>query len=256
MRRFPPYIERHGPAIGIATILLVVFVALSASPPFASTASASRASMISTYTTAYSVADVTTTSSPTSTKTVTATSTDDGKRSEADSGNTRTETTTVQNVCDPDGPCIVNTGTTKMTCYDLQQQLLLGLEVNSGWLEVLCGSATASAGLEVFGMKVFPAAAQPATPAPPPGLRELTGLELQLQPIITPNDVTLTLYYTDAQLGSSQESALRIFYRDDTLDTWVELPVTVDAAANSVTVQGLDVSAFADNPHRVGVFGT
>jgi hypothetical protein len=90
---------------------------------------------------------------------------------------------------------------------------------------------------------------------PPTGLRQLSGAQLQLQPLSTPNVVSLTLYYYDDQLGSTDEASLRAFYWSDELGLWVELPVTLDPLANSVTIHNLDVSAFADGLHHVGVFG-
>ena len=92
-------------------------------------------------------------------------------------------------------------------------------------------------------------------PAPPAGLRYLTGAQIQLQPQSTPNAVNLTLYYYDDQLGSTPEANLRAFYWSDQLGIWVELPVTLDPQANSVTIYNVDVSAFTDGRHHVGVFG-
>jgi hypothetical protein len=89
----------------------------------------------------------------------------------------------------------------------------------------------------------------------PSGLDEVTTAHIQLQPLTTPNNVELTLYYDEAGLGDIDEHTLRMFLFDADNNVMVEIPAVVDAEAYSVTARGIDVSAFADAYHHVGLFG-
>ncbi len=88
----------------------------------------------------------------------------------------------------------------------------------------------------------------------PVGLRQVMAVKLQLQPLETPNFVNLTLHYTDEQVQGVAESGLRAFYFHDGLSAWVEMPSVVNPPANSVTMTHVDVSAFADALHDLGLF--
>jgi hypothetical protein len=92
-----------------------------------------------------------------------------------------------------------------------------------------------------------------AVPPAPGGLQQVMATELQLQPLDTPNYVDLILHYSDGQVPVS-EGGLRAFYYHEILTAWVELPVTVDPVGNAVTVQNVDVSAFAAAPRWLGLF--
>jgi hypothetical protein len=91
-------------------------------------------------------------------------------------------------------------------------------------------------------------------PGPPAGLHGLLTAQIQLQPLATPNSVTLTLFYPDSDLSGVSETLLRAFYFVDELSVWVELFATVDPALNTVTIRDVDVSAFADRLRWIGIF--
>ena len=90
---------------------------------------------------------------------------------------------------------------------------------------------------------------------PPTGLQAVFAALIQLQPLSTPNEVTLTLTYNDAELGGLAESGLRVFYYAHALGVWVEVPAVIDPLANTATVPHLDVSAFIQQPTAIGIFG-
>lgn len=52
----------------------------------------------------------------------------------------------------------------------------------------------------------------------------------------TINSTSLTFQYTDAQLGSLDESSLVVYTRETSSDPWTTLSGTIDASANTITV--------------------
>jgi len=99
--------------------------------------------------------------------------------------------------------------------------------------------------------------ASDAGPAIPAGVAQVEAVSLQLVPVTTPNDVNVTLHYTDAMTAAQavKGGPLRMFYYAAPLGRWVELPVSQDAAAHTVTVSSVDVSAFAPGLTRLALMG-
>src|SRR5262249_35227575 len=91
----------------------------------------------------------------------------------------------------------------------------------------------------------------------PSGLNILKPIDLEMLPKLTPNGVNLVLHYTDADVANQAVAggALRAFYFAAPLGRWVELPVTVDTAAHTVTVSNVDVSAFGLMPTTLALMG-
>ncbi len=91
-------------------------------------------------------------------------------------------------------------------------------------------------------------------PAAPEGIREFKAVMLGLQPDGTPNDVTLVLHYTDEELGELA-GPVQVFCYEPLSGRWVELDGVVDPVAHTVTIEHVDVSAFANGPIRLSLFG-
>jgi hypothetical protein len=89
----------------------------------------------------------------------------------------------------------------------------------------------------------------------PEGLNEVSRAHIQLQPLTTPNELNVTLFYDEGALGAVQEESLRMFYFDSDANAMVEIVAFVDTEANSVTAYNVDVSAFAGGYRHVGLFG-
>jgi hypothetical protein len=100
-------------------------------------------------------------------------------------------------------------------------------------------------------------------PAVPSGLVRVAAANVQLQPTVTPNRVTLTLHYTDEQLAALGvgEASLGVYLfvpdpaNPQGAGTWVQLPATLDAATNTLTIVDVDVSALADHLHQLAILG-
>ncbi len=105
----------------------------------------------------------------------------------------------------------------------------------------------------VLGFQRFVASRRPDAQFVP--LRQVVAADVQIQPLGTPNYVNITMHYSDDQIGGLQESSLRMFYFDDDLGAWIELPSLVDPLQDTVTVMNVDVSAFANRLHRIAVYG-
>ncbi len=85
-------------------------------------------------------------------------------------------------------------------------------------------------------------------------LRQVYGVWVQIQPIRTPNRVNLSIRYGELELFGAPESNLRLFYYHDDLLSWVEMPSFVDIEHDTILAMNVDVSAFADRLHRLGLF--
>ncbi len=230
-------IRSYGISLIAVVALLGAFGVLSGMQPVATSSVAFAAPPSITSATGHSTTSIKTTTSY-------RTTTDD---EEADSGNTSTRTATTQTTpqnpsthSGPDGPI----GETK---YDEN-----GNPVETTWGP---GTAQGEQSAPLFGLLKLGASSAPPAQQTPVGLQQVMSTQVQIQPLGTPNYVNMTLYYTNAQLGALPETNLRMFYFDTGLGAWVELPATVDPLTNSVTVYNVDVSAFADTLHYVGVFG-
>ena len=78
--------------------------------------------------------------------------------------------------------------------------------------------------------------------------------ELRLLPQNVPNGVNLVLHFTDADLAATGGTLKPLYYAEP-LGRWVELPGTVNPAAHTITVSGLDVSTFAQGMTRLALMG-
>ncbi len=180
---------------------------------------------------------------------------------EADNGNVPDPDTGPKNEngCregDPDCETLGENGEKEIICYDASGQPVFKAEwAGGGDTTVHCAPGTTAVvgSIPLFGMRRL-GAASVEEPAPPQGLTEIFGSNVQLQPQSTPNWVNLVLHYTDEDVTDIDEWTLRMFYWDEQLAHWVELPSEVNPDANTVTVWNVDVSAFADALHRVSIF--
>ncbi len=98
-------------------------------------------------------------------------------------------------------------------------------------------------------------AATTQTPLAPAGLRQLRGANIQLLPHGTPNNVNLTLHYSDLDVQGLNESQLRLFYFAPELGAWVEVPASVNAEQNFATWVNANVGAFSRRLTRFALFG-
>ena len=168
---------------------------------------------------------------------------------------------------EPHGPCARDTAdacgvlcgeedVTRLTCSDVAGAPRVWIDcVGSEALIARCDlDDTVSALTDPLQSLHKLRAASTTTPVPPAGLRELLTAQIQLQPLATPNSVTLTLFYPDTDLLGVSETTLRAFYFVDELSVWVELVATVDPPLNAVRVHNVDVSAFANRLRWISIF--
>ena len=148
----------------------------------------------------------------------------------------------------------------RVECLDEAGRVVAVVEVVSGEpVEVTCEREVGIGDVQPALLAMLVLGAPDKQPGAPPigttgGLHEVLVTQIQIQPTSTPNYVNLTLHYTDAQVAGIPESNLRVLYFDDVFGVWVELPAVVSPHTNSITVYNLDVSAFTDRLHRVGIF--
>jgi len=96
--------------------------------------------------------------------------------------------------------------------------------------------------------------AQSPGPAMPLGLRQIRASNIFMQVINPPNNINLTMRYTDADVAGLSEGGLRLFLYDAVAGTWREAPATVDPVANTVTWTNVDISQFASRFTRIAIF--
>jgi hypothetical protein len=124
--------------------------------------------------------------------------------------------------------------------------------VAGGAVRVICAegggeqNGNSAALLPTFGFRGL------SVSADPDGLHQVVSGQVFLQAIDPPNTVNLIVHYTDDEVAGIDENTLRLFY--DAGGVWVEMPVTIDTAANTATVTNVDVSAFGGGFTALGLY--